>query len=220
MQRIFFSIVLIILILYMITGCGMGNVNLPSKDENQIQEDEVKDDFETTSESNIEPSTPKKGGSLSIPIPQLDTLNPLLTQSKELINFFELIYEGMFSYDQNLKPVPDLVETWEVTEDAKIWKFHLKKGIKWHNGLELTAEDIKFTFEILRDFPDATNSYYGQSLFKNADIESVEIADSDPYTVVVTLSQPFGNLCSLMTFPILSKAIYQSVEFVAEYKEK
>jgi len=219
MGRIFSSVLIFCLVLFIMTGCIMGNINLLSEDEGQNQEEiqnKIENNEGRTSEFITELSVPKKGGSLSIPLPQLDTLNPLLTQSKELISFFGLIYEGIFSFDQDLKPVPALVEKWEVAEDAKRWSFYLKKGLKWHNGEELTAEDVKFTFEILRDFPEATNSYYGQNLLKSASIESFEIEENDPYAFIITLNEPVSNLCALLTFPILPKSVYQSINFVAE----
>ena len=220
MRRIFSSILIIILILYTTTACGIGNINMPLQGEDQdekIDSDELElPDANTQLANDAEPSLPKKGGTLSIPIPQLDTVNPLLTQSKELISFFGLIYEGMFKLDENLRPIPALVDKWKATGDGKVWTFQLKKGIKWHNGMELTAEDVKFTLEILRDNPEAANSYYGQCLLKNANIVSVEIAEDNPYVVVVTLSQPVVNVCALMTFPILPKSVYQSLGTVAE----
>ena len=91
MRRIFSSILIIILILYTTTACGIGNINMPLQGEDQdekIDSDELElPDANTQLANDAEPSLPKKGGTLSIPIPQLDTVNPLLTQSKELISF-------------------------------------------------------------------------------------------------------------------------------------
>lgn len=221
MRRVFSGVLIIVLILSTAIGCGIGNIDMLSQRGDQDREIEIENNVGENVESDtqlindVKPSVPQKGGTLSVSIPQLDTLNPLLTQSKRLISFFGLIYEGMFKLDQNLKPIPALVDKWIATGDGKVWTFQLKKGVKWHNGLELTAEDVKFTFDILRDYPDATNSYYGQSLFKNANIVSFEVAEDNPYVIIVTLSQPTVNLCALMTFPILPKYVYQSLGMVA-----
>lgn len=215
MRRIFSSLLIIVLILSTVAGCGIGNIDMPLQIQSENRDGETPQP-DTQLIKEVKPALPQKGGTLSIPIPQLDTLNPLLTQSKELTNFFGLLYEGMFKLDQNLRPIPALVDKWKATGDGKVWTFQLKKGIKWHNGLELTAEDVKFTFDILRDYPEAANSCYGQSLFKNADIISFEVAEDNPYVIVVTLSEPTANICALLTFPILPKNVYQSLEVVAQ----
>jgi peptide/nickel transport system substrate-binding protein len=75
-----------------------------------------------------------------------------------------------------------LSEKWEVSEDGLTWTFTLRKGVKFHNGEEMTAEDVKFTFDRLRD-PDIGAATV--SLYEN--IEDVKAGDS--HTVVFTLKE-------------------------------
>ena len=54
----------------------------------------------------------------------------------------QMTHNGLFKMNENLEPVPDLVESYENTSDTE-WIFHLKQGVLFHNGEEMTADDVK-----------------------------------------------------------------------------
>src|SRR5438876_19516 len=56
------------------------------------------------------------------------------------------LWENLLSRDAKGSLIPMLAERWQVLDGGRTWRFHLRKGIKFHNGVELTAEDVKFTF--------------------------------------------------------------------------
>ena len=56
-------------------------------------------------------------------------------------------YEGLYSFDKNLKPVPQLAESYEVSEDGLVYTFKLRDGVKFHDGTDFTAEAAKLNFE-------------------------------------------------------------------------
>jgi len=56
------------------------------------------------------------------------------------------LWENLLSRDGKGNLIPMLAERWEVLDGRRTWKFHLRKGVRFHNGTELTAEDVKFTF--------------------------------------------------------------------------
>lgn len=79
---------------------------------------------------------------------------------------------------------PELAETWERSEDAKTWTFHLRKGVQFHKGYgELTSEDVKYSWDRARD---PQSGSVASITWTN--VESIEAPD--PYTVVVTLKGP------------------------------
>ena len=89
-----------------------------------------------------------RGGTLNLQSYEPDTLNPLLTKSRLNSNTLNLIYEGLVKLDENLKPKPCLAESWEISDDGTVWTFYLKK-VKWHNGLNFTADDVYYTFQVI-----------------------------------------------------------------------
>src|SRR2546430_2659967 len=56
------------------------------------------------------------------------------------------LWENLLSRDAKGNLIPMLAEKWESADGARTWRFHLRKGVKFHTGTELTAEDVKFTF--------------------------------------------------------------------------
>ena len=99
-----------------------------------------------------------------------------------LSNFFDPLLERS-GYEGEL--VPSLAERYERT-DLHTWKFHLRKGVKFHNGNPFTAEDVKFSFERLKD-PKCCSEY----LDRGKAMESIEIVDD--YTILVKTSSPLPN---------------------------
>ncbi len=99
-----------------------------------------------------------------------------------------LTYNTLFRTDMKLNPEPSLVESYETASDTE-WVFHLKKGVKFHDGSEMKAADVKASLEYAKTFPEV--SQYNKS------IVSVEAVDD--YTVKITTDGPsavlLNNLC-------------------------
>ena len=96
------------------------------------------------------------------------------------------IFEGLTSIGPAGEVEPALAASWEISDDGKVYTFKLHEGVKFHDGSDLTAEDVKFSLDRARA-EDSTNAQKG--LF--AQIDSVEAVD--PTTVKVTLKQPQGS---------------------------
>ncbi len=97
------------------------------------------------------------------------------------------IFEGLTRFGPDGSINPGLAESWSVSNDGKVYTFNLRKGVKFHDGSDMDAEDVKFSLERI-GADDSTNAQ--KALY--ADIESVDVVD--PHTVKITLSKPNGNM--------------------------
>lgn len=75
------------------------------------------------------------------------TLNPFTATDLRSIWVLGLIYEPLVALSPDLRVVPWLAERWEVSPDGKVYTFYLKRGVRFHDGKELTADDVVFTYE-------------------------------------------------------------------------
>nr|WP_083947507.1 ABC transporter substrate-binding protein [Phaeovulum vinaykumarii] len=95
------------------------------------------------------------------------------------------LFEGLTRFGPDGAILPGLAASWEVSADARIWTFHLREGVTFHDGTTFDAADVKFSLDRARA-ADSVNAQ--KALF--AGIETVETPD--PATVVVTLAAPDG----------------------------
>jgi peptide/nickel transport system substrate-binding protein len=104
---------------------------------------------------------------------------------------FELVYNTLVRFDADMNVVPELAESWEITDDGLTITFKLHPGVKFHNGDELTADDVKFTFERILD---EESGAVARSFF----VGISEIETPDPLTVVMKLASPNAALLNNM----------------------
>ncbi|ESZ33296.1 MULTISPECIES: ABC transporter substrate-binding protein [unclassified Mesorhizobium] len=96
------------------------------------------------------------------------------------------VFEGLTRIGPNGEVLPDLAESWAISDDGKVYTFKLHTGVKFHDGSDFDAGDVKFSLDRAR----ADNSVNAQkALF--ASIDTVEVID--PTTVKVTLKNPQGS---------------------------
>jgi peptide/nickel transport system substrate-binding protein len=128
-------------------------------------------------------------------------LDPHIVTSFSSHRRVDLLYNKLVRHDENLKIVPDLAESWEIPDNTT-YIFNLRRGVKFHNGQELTAEDVVFSLNRILD-PKTTAP--GRSYI--ASIKSIEALG--PYRVKVTLSAPLASFLEGLTSnncAIVSKA--------------
>ncbi len=115
-----------------------------------------------------------------------------------------LIFDGLVEYGENNRIVPGIAEDWTVSDDGLEYTFDIREGVMFHNGEELTAEDVQYTYERILD-PD-----FGSGLrAKVASIDDIEVIDD--YTVKFTLSEPYAPFILGMTFGIVPKAYVEEI---------
>src|SRR6185437_16149113 len=124
---------------------------------------------------------------LRVAIPSnLNTLDPAKTKLGEeyILNF--LLFGGLTEINASGAVIPDLALTWTPDADQKVWRFTLRKGVKFHNGREMDANDVKATFDRILD--PATGSV-ARAVFDIVD--KVEVVEK--YTVVFRLKIPYSG---------------------------
>jgi len=136
----------------------------------------------TTSTATKPPTTVPPGptGTLRATWPSwIETTDPNLQTTFEFA-----LYEHLIALDEQGNYVPELAESWSLSPDGKVWTFKIRKGIKFHNGDDLTAADVKFSFERLRR-PGSMSPWIGQY---NATIDHIDTPDGNTveiYTKIV-----------------------------------
>lgn len=108
------------------------------------------------------------------------------SSSTALVN----LYDSLFYPDENGKPQSHLAESWESSEDGLTRTFYLRKGVKFHDGTELTAEDVKFSMDRLTTIGE------GYGFLFTSRVDKTEIIDD--YTVSFHLNGSFGPFVSTL----------------------
>jgi peptide/nickel transport system substrate-binding protein len=144
-----------------------------------------------------------RGGTLNFVVtPEPTALVDLATTAVNVLKVSPKVTEGLLDYDFNFQPKPLLATSWEVSGDGRKYVFHLRHGVKWHDGKPFTAEDVAFSIQTLRQVHPRA-----KTTFANV----TDIATPDPYTVVISLSKPAPYLIkafSATETPIVPKHIY------------
>jgi peptide/nickel transport system substrate-binding protein len=113
-------------------------------------------------------------------------LIPMLSSDSASHDIGDLIYNGLVKYDKDLNLVGDLAKRWEVSPDGLTITFHLRQGVRWHDGHPFTAEDCLFGFRTITDDKTPT-AYRGDYL----EVKRAEVVDK--YTFRVTYRRPFAK---------------------------
>lgn len=124
------------------------------------------------------------------------------------------VYDRLISRDYDYDYKPGLAESWDVSDDGMVWTFHLKEGVKFHDGKALTSEDVKWNIEKIIDPETASPA---QSDF--AAIEGVDVKDE--YTFDILLKHPFPNLLFILSNTVSGIASKEAYEkYGDEYGSK
>lgn len=176
-------IVFAILLLFAAAACGGGETNAPAAPSA---------DPAAPVES---PTSARSVINIGVDV-DAEVLNPVLWNDTTATRVGSLVYNGLIHNDHDLVAQPALATSWEQVDDVT-WVFYLRQGVKFHDGSDFTAADVKYTFE--REI-DPTVPAPNQSLY--SPIQSVDIIDD--YTVQFNLSSayaPFIAYCDLGIMP-------------------
>jgi peptide/nickel transport system substrate-binding protein len=137
-------------------------------------------------------------------IADIDTINPLAAKHWEKESPLPMIYDRLAILDNTGKPVPSVAESWKAV-DNKTYEVTIRKGIKFHDGKPLTAEDVKFSYDFQKEWEV---EYVTRYLKKIKEIQVL-----DPYKVRFKLESPYAPFFTVIfnLTGILPKHIWQDV---------
>ncbi len=175
MCRLFFRIIVVFILALMASGCGAPHEDGPRAFRFRLASDP----------------------------PSLDPIHTTDTSSATIV--FR-IFEGLIEQDPvTLDIVPALAERWEISPDGLTYTFHLKRGVKFHNGREMTAEDFRYSFERCLTPENVSERSWALAPIEGA-AEMLEgkaktlsgMETPDDYTVVLRLEKPFAPFLSYL----------------------
>ena len=164
--------------------------------------------------------------------PNPETLDPALNSAVDGANTIITIFEPLLLIDENNDVIPGQAESYEVSEDGLTWTFHMRDGLKWSDGSDLTAKDFEYSFKRMAD-PNTAAPYAETAVGMiagfdeaqgNPDPETGEpttdpnpdalqvVASEDGKTLTVTLSYPCSYFDKLAAFAALSPVQEATVE--------
>lgn len=174
---------------------------------------------------NRKPSAPRPPADGFYRLPLTDgpkTLDPAKFTDVDSEGVARRIFSTLVTLDAQLKPAPDLAEKWEISPDGLTYSFHLRKGVLFHNGRELTSADVRYSYERL--LRKSTMSHLAWVVEPIAGAKELRAGTAegltgmetpDPYTVQVRLAEPFGPFLSFLAMGNASVVPKEEVERAA-----
>jgi peptide/nickel transport system substrate-binding protein len=117
------------------------------------------------------------------------SVDPLINNHVADLMRLTTIYEKLVELDNGYQPIPVLAESWESDAEGSVWTFHLRKGVKWHDGRDFTAKDVVWTFKRVLDPTLDSGAAATLGMLDPAKIEAV-----DDHTVRFTTKSPTVEL--------------------------
>ncbi len=146
---------------------------------------------------------PKRGGTLVFGISKdMVLMNPLVATSSTERRIRELMFQTLLGLDLQGKVHPNLAESWEVSKDGKIYTIALRKGVKFHDGKEMTAEDVHYSIAYTK------NPKNGATGSKELEVvERVEVVDKYRLRLILNRVAPsfVYSLTDPKTFMVVPK---------------
>ena len=199
------ALMLVLLMLLSIAGCGGGSNSSGSNTTNnqQSQTDDsgpapaTNDSDEDDSKQNEQPTENDQDRDVVISLAS-DVSSLYCYDRGSYINNQVLWhpYEALITKNATMEFVPLLAESWEISDDGMSWTFHLRKGVKFHDGSDFTAEDVISSYDRAR--------VPGESLFVERFVYVDSYEATDDYTVVVHTTIPQPLLLDDLMFIVIS----------------
>ena len=132
-------------------------------------------------------------------------INPVLSISQSDRDITSLIYSGLTREDENKEIIPDLAESYIVSEDGLTYTFTLKQNIYFHDGEPVTVDDVIYTIELVQS--EQLKSP------RKIEWEGVKVEKKDDQTLEITLKKPYQDFLKNTSIGILPKHIWKELDF-------
>lgn len=132
----------------------------------------------------------------------LDTLNPIYATTSAEFSASKLLFSSLYDYDSTGHLRGDLAKSMKVNTEGTVYTVSLRQDATWHDGTRLTAKDIVFTIDTIKD-PITRSTIKGW--------QGIEVKAIDDYTVAFTSPAANASFALALTFPILPKHILEDV---------
>lgn len=215
MKKRVIALLLAVTMVFGLTACGGSGAAEGSGAAGTTESTESTETTEST-----EAASTEGGKILSVQVgPDPETIDPALNSAVDGGNMLLHAFECLLSVDQDGKLAPGQAESWETSEDGLTWTFHLREGLKWSDGSDLTANDFVYSWKRVCD-PMVAAPYAETVLsmvegFEDAaggNLDALQVAAPDDLTFVVTLNAPCSYFGSLAAFATLSPVQQATVE--------
>ncbi len=203
-----------------LAACGSSTSNdaASTTDETTTEATDDQAADETTDATEATASTGEKILSVQVG-PDPETIDPALNSAVDGGNMLLHSFECLLAVDEDGQLVPGQAESWETSEDGLTWTFHLRDGLKWSDGSDLTANDFVYSWKRVCD-PMVAAPYAetvlsmveGYDKAIEGDLDALQVVAQDDNTLVVTLSAPCSYFGSLAAFATLSPVQEATVE--------
>ena len=163
----------------------------------------------------------KEGGSIVITYKDdVATLDPAIGYDWQNWSMIKSLFDAMMDYvpgTTKLRPAP--AESYDISDDGTVFTFHLRKGVKFHNGREMTADDVKYSLDRVTDpktqspgagFFGSIKGYDDVASGKADHLSGITVVD--PYTVKIELSRPDATFLHVMALNFASVVPHEAVE--------
>lgn len=151
--------------------------------------------------------------------PDPETIDPAINSTVDGGNMILHAFECLLTYDADGNIAPGQAESWETSEDGLTWTFHLREGLKWSDGSDLTANDFVYSWKRVCD-PNVAAPYAetvlgmveGYDAAIEGDLDALAVTATDDLTLEVTLANPCTYFEGLAAFATLSPVQQATVE--------